>query len=206
MEETVKVIEHGGRAEAGGLEEALGIGSVKLHFHGEVVAIGAAIAEDAALFSPEGEPEKRTDGGKEEAGIDVARLRGVEVFAGALGNLMDGGAGAGAGAEMNGLAKGGGIEGEAGYGGGNVIDGDDVEDGIGVAGDGAPEAAGIDFEGPVHHFEAGGDAGAGVADDDAGAEDDAGEAGEAGADEGFSFGFALLVGVAVTLADGKFAF
>jgi hypothetical protein len=91
------------------------------------------------------------------------------------GDLLDGGAAAWAGAEMHGTAKGGGVEGEAGYGGGDVIDGHDVEDGVGEAGHGAPEAAGVDLERPVHHFEAGCDAGLGVADDDAGAEDDAGQ-------------------------------
>ena len=84
--------------------------------------------------------------------------------------------------------------------------GHDVEHGVRIAGNGAPQTARVDLERPIHHFEAGGDAGLRVADDDAGAEDDAGQGTEARAHEGFGFSLGLLVGVAIALADGEFVF
>ena len=130
----------------------------------------------------------------------------MEELHGAVGDLLDGGAALGSGAEVKRAAEGGGVEGDAGDGGGDEIDWHNVEDGVGIAGYGAPQAARVNFEGPIHHLEAGGDAGLGVADDDAGAEDDAGQGIEARTDQGFGFGFGLLVGVAVALADGEFVF
>src|SRR5271165_3696432 len=108
--------------DAGGREKALGVGGRELHAHGEVVAVGAAVGEDAALASPKGEEEDGADGGEEEFGIDVPGLADAEVAGGLLSDLLDGGAGAGSGAEVDGAAEGGGVEGEAGDGGGDVVD------------------------------------------------------------------------------------
>ena len=104
------------------------------------------------------------------------------------------------------LPEGGVVEGQARDGGGDKIDGHDVQHGVGIAGHGAPQTARVDFQRPVHHLEAGGDAGARIADDDAGAQNDAGQRTEARADQRFGFGLGLLVGVAVALADGEFVF
>src|ERR1019366_4278190 len=150
--------------------------------------------------------QNRAHHGEEELGIDVAGRGRVEVLGCALGDLGDGGGAAGAGAEVDGAAEGGGVEGEPRDRGGDIIDGHDVQHGVGIAGHGAPQAARVDLERPVHHFEAGGGAGAGVAHNDAGPENDAGQRTQVGAHQRFRLGLGLLVGVAVALADGEFVF
>src|SRR5450631_229749 len=89
-------------------------------------------------------------------------------------------------------------------GGRDEIDRHDVENGVGVARYSAPQAACVNLERPIHHFETGSDAGLRIADDDAGAQNDAGKGTEARAHQCLSLGFGLLVCIAIALAHGKF--
>ena len=150
--------------------------------------------------------QQRPQSAEEEPGVDIARLRNVEVLRRAARNLLNGGAAARASAEVDRGAEGSVIEEQPGDGGGDEIDRDDVQHRIGKAGHGAPQAAGIDLQRPIQHLEAGRDAGAGIAHDDAGPQDDAGDGTETRADQGLGFGFGLFVCIAVALTDDEFAF
>src|ERR1035438_2912483 len=86
------------------------------------------------------------------------------------------------------------------------IDRHDIQYRIGVTGHGPPKAPRVDLQRPIHHLEAGGDAGLRIADDDAGAQNDAGKGTEARSHKRLSLGFGLLVGVAIALTHTEFIF
>src|SRR5579862_2012315 len=148
---------------AGWREKTLGIGSVKLHAHGEVIAIGTAANQHAALASPQPEIKQRADECKEEAGIDVARFAAVKVFHSAICDLLNGRTGTRTGTEMERLADSVGIKQGLRNCISDKVDRDDIEHRIRIARHGAPQSARIDFERPVHHLEAGSNAGARIA-------------------------------------------
>src|ERR1700733_4263230 len=107
MEKAVEIIEYRGRAYPGRLQKTFGIAGVKLHAHGEVIPIGAAVAQHTTFASPQGEKQKRPHHGEEESRINETRLGTVEVFHGAMGNLLDSRAGARSSTEVNCTAQGG---------------------------------------------------------------------------------------------------
>ena len=103
----------------------------------------------------------------------------MEVLRRAPRNLLDGCAAARAGAKVDRAAQCGLVKGQARHGGGHKIHRHNVQHGVGIAGHGAPQPARIDLQRPIHHFEAGSNAGARVAHNDAGAQNDARQASQA---------------------------
>src|ERR1700722_12358657 len=80
MEQAIEIVQHRRRAQSSGLQQPFGVGGIELHAHGEIVTVSATLAQHAALASPKGDEEQRTDCCEEELRIDVARFRCVEVF------------------------------------------------------------------------------------------------------------------------------
>src|ERR1700691_3114109 len=107
MEKAVEIIEYRWGAYPGRLQKTFGIGGVKLHAHGEVISVGAPVAQHTAFASPQREKQKRPHHGEEESRINETRLGTVEVFHCALGNLLDSRTGARSGTEVNCRAQGG---------------------------------------------------------------------------------------------------
>src|ERR1700691_2691174 len=206
MEKAVEIIEDWWGAHPGRLQKTFGIGGVKLHAHGEVIPIGAAVVQHTTVASPQREKQKRPHPRAEESRMNETRLGTVEVFHCAMGNLLDSRAGARSGTEVNGTAQGGFIKDELRDGTGDKIHGHNVEYRVRIARDGAPKAACVDLQRPVHHLEAGGDAGSGVPHDDAGTQYHAGKRTETRLYQGLSLGLGLFVGVAIALAHGQLVF
>src|SRR5271155_918766 len=206
MEKAVEIIEYRWRTQPGRLQKTFGIAGVKLHAHGEVIPIGAAVAQHTTFASPQREKQKRPHHGEEESRINETRLGTVEVFHCAMGNLLDSRAGARSGTEVNCTAQGVFIKEELHDGTGDKIHGHNIEYRVRMARDGAPKASCVDLQRPVHHLEAGGDAGSGVPHDDAGTQYHAGKRTETRLYKGLSLGLGLFVGVAIALAHGKLVF
>src|ERR1700678_3857327 len=197
MEKAVEISDYRWRTHPGRLQKTFGIAGVKLHAHSEVVSIGAAVAQHTAFTSPEREKEKRPYHGKEESRINETRLGPVEVFHGAMGNLLDSRAGARSGTKVNGTAQGGFIKEELRDGAGDEVHGHNVEYRVRIAREGAPKASCVDLQRPVHHLEAGSDAGSGVPHDDAGTQYHARNRAETRSYQGLCLCLRLFVVVAI---------